>query len=199
MFTGIVEQQGRVVSTHTTDTGARFTIESRLITSDLEVGDSVAVNGTCLTAVTVDRDRSRVAVDLVPETLDRTSLGGITEGASVNLERAMPASGRFDGHVVQGHVDGVGIVATLTRDGDGVRMGIDLPASLLRYVVEKGSVTLDGVSLTVAAVRETGIEIALIPHTLEVTTLGSRMTGDRINVEVDILAKYVERLMELRT
>lgn len=199
MFTGIVEQQGRVVSTDTSDTGARFTIESRLITSDLEVGDSVAVNGTCLTAVTVDRDRSRFAVDLVPETLDRTSLGAITEGASVNLERAMPASGRFDGHVVQGHVDGVGIVAKLTRDGDGVRMGIDLPPDLLRYVVEKGSITLDGVSLTVAAVRETGIEIALIPHTLEVTTLGSRVTGDRINVEVDILAKYVERLMELPT
>ena len=199
MFTGIVEQQGRVVSADTSDTGARFTIESRLITSDLEVGDSVAVNGTCLTAVTVDRDRFRFAVDLVPETLDRTSLGAITEGASVNLERAMPASGRFDGHVVQGHVDGVGIVATLTRDGEGVRMGIDLPPSLLRYVVEKGSITLDGVSLTVAAVGETGIEIALIPHTLEVTTLGSRATGDRINVEVDILAKYVERLMELRT
>ncbi len=199
MFTGIVEQQGRVVSADTSDTGARFTIESRLITSDLEVGDSVAVNGTCLTAVTVDRDRFRFAVDLVPETLDRTSLGAITEGASVNLERAMPASGRFDGHVVQGHVDGVGIVATLTRDGEGVRMGIDLPPSLLRYVVDKGSITLDGVSLTVAAVGETGIEIALIPHTLEVTTLGSRATGDRINVEVDILAKYVERLMELRT
>ncbi len=199
MFTGIVEQQGRVVSADTSDTGARFTIESRLITSDLEVGDSVAVNGTCLTAVSVDRGHSRFAVDLVPETLDRTSLGAITEGASVNLERAMPASGRFDGHVVQGHVDGVGIVTTLTRDDDGVRMGIDLPPTLLRYVVEKGSITLDGVSLTVAAVRDTGIEVALIPHTLEVTTLGSRAAGDRINIEVDILAKYVERLMELRT
>ena len=199
MFTGIVEQIGRVVSAEIGEGGGRFTIESALISSDLRVGDSISVNGTCLTAVTVDQITNRFSVDVVLETLDRTSLGDVGEGSAVNLERAMPASGRFDGHVVQGHVDGVGIVSSVVPEGDGRRMGIEFPESLLPYVVEKGSVTLDGVSLTVAALTRTGVEVALIPHTLEVTTLGSRTAGDRPNVEGDILAKYVERLMEMRS
>jgi riboflavin synthase len=195
MFTGIVEELGTVVDANVTDRGARFTINGPLVTTDLDIGDSIAVNGTCLTAVAIDHET--FDVELVVETLDRTSLGAVVVGSLVNLERAMPASGRFDGHVVQGHVDGVGTVTAVEPEGNGKRIGIDLDESLLKYVVEKGSITLDGVSLTVAALTDRGIEVALIPHTLEVTTLGTRRPGDRVNVEVDILAKYVERLMEM--
>lgn len=197
MFTGIVEELGTVTEADVTDSGARFTIRGPRVTSDLDIGDSIAINGTCLTAVAITGDT--FDVELVVETLNRTSLGRVTTGSGVNLERAMPASGRFDGHVVQGHIDGVGTVAAVVPEGNGKRIGIDLDVSLLKYVVEKGSITLDGVSLTVASLTDTGVEVALIPHTLEVTTLGTRQVGDQVNVEVDILAKYVERLMEMRS
>lgn len=197
MFTGIVEELGSVSAAEEAAGGRRMRIRGPVTVSDLAIGDSIAVNGTCLTAVAVDEDSFEV--EMVRETLDRTALGGLEVGSGVNLERAMPASGRFDGHIVQGHVDGVGTVAEVTPEGLGRRLAIEVPAALLGYIVEKGSITVDGVSLTVAAVTGTRVEIALIPHTLEVTTLGGRRVGDRVNLEADILAKYVERLMENRS
>lgn len=196
MFTGIVEEMGRVSGLLPGGEGVRMEIEGPLVSESLQAGDSVAVNGVCLTVVA--RTPTGFASDVVKETLDRTNLGGLRAGSPVDLERPMPASGRFDGHIVQGHVDGVGRVEQLIPEGDSVRMVISLPAHLDRYVVEKGSVTIDGVSLTVAGFAEKGFEVALIPHTLAVTVLGQRHPGDRVNVEVDVIAKYVERLLEER-
>lgn len=197
MFTGIVEARGTVTGIVELDGGRRLEIESGEVTRDLQPGASVAVNGTCLTAVGIDPPRFRV--ELVTETLNRTNLGEVREGDLLDLERAMPANGRFDGHVVQGHVDGVGTVEKVVPEGEGRRMTISVPEDLRRYTVEKGSITIDGVSLTIAAMTSDGIEIALIPHTLEVTVLGERSAGDRVNLEVDILAKYVERLLASNT
>lgn len=196
MFTGIIESVGKVTDADGDGQGKRFTFESSLITSDLQVGDSVAVNGVCLTAVSVDENR--FDVEAVIETLGRTNLGKVEIGDGVNLERAMPASGRFDGHVVQGHIDGIGVLDRIEPEGDGERWSISTRPEILRYIVEKGSVTVNGVSLTVASVDETGFQVALIPHTLEVTTFGAAAEGDAVNLEVDILAKYVERLLEAR-
>jgi riboflavin synthase len=198
MFTGIVEEMGTVTGAETTEGGKTHEdpgsahrhrpLGGRLHRSQRHLPDRGLRRGG---AGTFD-------VELVLETLDRTSLGSVGIGSMVNLERAMPASGRFDGHIVQGHVDGVGVVVTDEPEGMGRRLGIDLPDTLVRYVVEKGSITVDGVSLTVAALHGHRAEIALIPHTLQVTNLGSKTPGDRVNLEVDILAKYVERLMETR-
>lgn len=196
MFTGIVEEMGRVTRTLPVDQGVRIEIDGPLVSDGLQVGDSVAVNGVCLTVVA--RTPVGFASDVVKETLDRTNLGGLQPGSPVDLERPMPATGRFDGHIVQGHVDGVGRVERLIPEGEGVRMAFSLPADLRRYVVEKGSVTVDGVSLTVAGLLEQGCEVALIPHTLAVTVLGQRRPGDQVNLEVDVIAKYVERLLEER-
>ena len=196
MFTGIIETVGTVTAIEGGPDGKRFTIESDLVTSDLDVGDSVSVNGVCLTATTIAAQR--FTVDTIVETLDRTNLGSVEAGDGVNLERAMPASGRFDGHIVQGHVDGTGVIADIEPEGNGQRWTITAPDPLLRYVVEKGSITVNGVSLTVAGVTGGAFEIALIPHTLDVTTFGAASTGDAVNLEVDILAKYVERLLEAR-
>jgi len=196
MFTGIVEHLGAVVATDDVDRGRILRIDAGPIAGGVTVGDSIAVNGVCLTAV--DVDEPQIAFQVVGETLDRTGLGRLAAGDPANLERPMPASGRFDGHIVQGHVDGVGRVRSSSPDGEGRRMWVDLPEELLRYIVEKGSITLDGVSLTVADVDESGLEVALIPHTLSVTTLGRREPGDALNVEVDVLAKYVERLLGAR-
>ncbi len=198
MFTGIIETIGTVTAADGGPDGRRFTFESELVTSDLEVGDSVAVNGVCLTATEIEG--SRFSVEAVIETLDRTNLGHLGVGDGVNLERAMSASGRFDGHIVQGHIDGTGVITRIEPEGEGRRWTIEAPARLLPYVVEKGSITVNGVSLTVAALSDpTSFQIALIPHTLEVTTFGSASVGDAVNLEVDILAKYVERLLEART
>jgi riboflavin synthase len=196
MFTGIVETTGVVTSVDDVDGGRHLQIEAPDIASTMSVGDSVAVQGACLTATAITE--RGFSLDLVSETLRRTSLGAITAGARVNLERAMPASGRFDGHIVQGHVDGVGTVRAISREGEGSRLSIAVGDGLMRYIVEKGSITIDGVSLTVAQVDATGFEIALIPHTLAVTTLGALEVSSPVNLEVDILAKYVERLMEKR-
>jgi riboflavin synthase len=143
----------------------------------------------------VETDSDRVTVDVIPETLSRTNLGDLRPDSSVNLERPMPADGRFDGHIVQGHVDGVGVVSAISEDGGGVVMSVEVAPDLLRYLVGKGSVTIDGVSLTVAGLTDTGFTVALIPHTLEITTLGLRKQGDEVNLEMDVLAKYVERLL----
>lgn len=193
MFTGIVEQLGAVVGVDDLPDGRRLRL-SVDGWDGLPVGASVSVNGVCLTAL---EGVGGVEFDVVPETLKRTNLGSLSPGDRVNLERAMPASGRFDGHVVQGHVDATGTVSSVRRDHDGVVMIIEADDEVLRYVVEKGSITVDGVSLTVAGLSEGAFSVALIPHTLEVTTLGLRKAGDTVNLEVDVLAKYVERLLEV--
>lgn len=193
MFTGIVEERGTVVS-RTGEGIVTLVIDAPDVSSGLGIGASIAVNGVCLTATGVE-DRS-FAVDIVAETLARTSLGGLVPGERVNLERALLAGGRFDGHIVQGHVDGVGTIERITDDPGGRRMFVAVPPDLSRYLVVKGSVTVDGVSLTVAGLTPDGFEVALIPHTLAVTTLGERRVGDLVDLEVDILAKYVERLRE---
>lgn len=197
MFTGIVEHLGTAVSVIEVDRGRRLVVDAGPIASGVAEGDSVAVNGACLTVTWVSG--SRVGFDAMGETLDRTTVGDIVAGDSVNLERPMAASGRFDGHIVQGHVDGVGVVRSVVTDGvDSRRMWVDTPGSLVRYVVEKGSITVDGTSLTVSDLDDEGFEVALIPHTLAVTTLGARHVGDRVNLEVDVLAKYVERLLDAK-
>ncbi len=191
MFTGIVEELGAVRAV----AGHRFTVACRAVLGDTQVGSSIAVNGVCLTVV--DRTDSTLAFDVTDETLGRSSLGRLRPGDGVNLERPVSLAARLGGHLVQGHVDGVGMVAATDPDGSGgLTLRIELPASLRRYVVEKGSIAVDGVSLTIASVHEDGVSIAVIPHTREVTTLGSIHPGDPVNVEADLLAKYVERLME---
>ncbi len=196
MFTGIVTELGRIAAVEPVAAGRRLVIEAKQTRDGLEIGDSVAVNGACLTATRLRPDG--FAVEAVQETLDRTNLGSLERGDPVDLERPVPVTGRLDGHIVQGHVDGAGTVEWVKPEGDARRMRVALPEGLTRYVVEKGSITVDGVSLTVTAADAAGFEVALIPHTLEVTVLGRRDPGDRVNVEVDVLAKYIERLLEAR-
>ena len=193
MFTGIVERVGEILSVTETETGRRLVVSSAGMDAP-NLGASISVNGVCLTAL--DPQNGRFSLDVVPETLSRTNLGELEAGETVNLERAMSAEGRFDGHLVQGHVDGTGSIEEVVRDTDGsVTMTIVSAQEILRYVVEKGSITVDGVSLTVAGLTDDSFSVALIPHTLEVTTLGLRKSGDVVNLEVDILAKYIERLI----
>jgi riboflavin synthase len=197
MFTGIVEALGIVRSLSSGDEGRRLAIEAQQIAADLVVGASIAVNGVCLTAVAVADDGFEA--DVVSETLRRTNLGALLSGDRVNLERPLRAEGRFDGHMVQGHVDAYGAVTKVTAEGEGRRMSVDVAPKYQHYLAEKGSIAIDGVSMTVAAVTDTGFEIALIPHTLKVTTLGLRRPGDQVNLEFDVLAKYLERLLENRS
>jgi riboflavin synthase len=192
MFTGLVEEGGVVARVEPRGEGARLVIGARVVLEGLAVGDSVAVNGACLTAVEVSADG--FAVDAVAETLRRTSLGGAAPGDRVNLERPMRLGDRLDGHLVQGHVDGLGTVRAARPEGGSTILEISAPAHLLRYVVEKGSITVDGVSLTVAQRLPDAFTVALIPHTMAVTTLGPRAVGRPVNLEVDVLAKYVEAL-----
>lgn len=191
MFTGIVEELGRVVSRE----GARIVVRCPIAAWDAAIGDSVSIDGVCLTVVALDGDRA--SFDISPETFDRTSLGTLRADDPVNVERPATLASRLGGHLVQGHVDGVARVTSLRPDSDGgARLSVRLPTHLLRFVVEKGSITLDGVSLTVAALHGDEIDVALIPHTLVVTTLGTIDTGDLLNVEVDVVAKYVVKNME---
>jgi riboflavin synthase len=196
MFTGLVAELGQVTSVETLDDGARLTIRTGLA-GELGAGDSVAVNGVCLTAIT--HGLESFAADVVPETLRRSTLGDLAAGSPVNLELPLRATDRLGGHIVQGHVDGVATVAAADPEGDGRRVALTLPDGLLRYVVEKGSIALDGVSLTVAELLPDGLAVALIPETLARTTLGEAAPGRRINVEVDVLAKHVERLVQAST
>jgi riboflavin synthase len=186
MFTGIVEERGRVRALE----GGRLVVECRAVLGDTAVGDSVAVNGVCLTVVEAAPDS--LSFDLAPETLSRTTLSRVRPGDPVNLERPLTLASRLGGHLVQGHVDGVGTVRSFAGNGDGARLGIEVPEGLRPYLVEKGSVAVDGVSLTVASADGEGFEVALVPHTLEATTLGERRPGDPVNLEADVLAKYVE-------
>lgn len=196
MFTGIVDRVGEVTSIETTAKGRRIALRGEEL-GRLAIGASIAVNGVCLTAV--DPDGDTVKLDVIPETLSRTNLGTLESGSKVNLELPMAANGRFDGHIVQGHVDGVGTITAIRSSADGsVVMEVGVSPEMLRYLVEKGSVTIDGVSLTVASIGDGSFSVALIPHTLEVTTLGLRTEGDTVNLELDVLAKYVERLLDKR-
>ncbi|MGZ8630743.1 MAG: riboflavin synthase [Actinomycetota bacterium] len=190
MFTGIVEEMGAVRSLH----DRRLVVGCQIVTADSTIGSSVAVNGICLTVV--ECGQGHVAFDLSEETISRTALRRLEPGSPVNLERPVTLAARLGGHVVQGHVDGVGeVVATTPESGGGVRLRARVPSGLRRYTIEKGSITLDGVSLTVADLHDDGVTVALIPHTLAVTTLGRVGPGDPVNLEVDMIAKYLERLL----
>ena len=190
MFTGIVEEVGVVAKI--TDNG--MTVLATKVTEDLKLGDSIAVNGTCLTAVSFDR--TEFSVDLSPETVRRTSLGRLSVGGPVNLERALLASDRMGGHIVQGHVDGTGRITSTKRDGDSTIFRIRVPKRLNRYIVEKGFVAVDGISLTVVKIGASSFTLAVIPYTLKNTNLAALSVGDRVNLEADILAKYVESLLD---
>ena len=196
MFTGIVREVGRVVRVEGGDDGLSIQVEAPRTAEGLSVGDSVSVAGVCLTAETVDHGAIRFHA--VPETLARTTLARLAPGDQVNLEPALRAGEPLGGHIVQGHVDDVGTVASLEREGDGARLEIGAAESIVRYCVEKGSITVDGVSLTVAGVDGATFSIALVPHTLAATTLGRLQPGAPVNLEVDVLAKYVERMLDRR-
>ena len=193
MFTGIVREVGRVESVDGGDEGVALVVEGAVSAAKVEVGGSVSIDGVCLTVESVDG--AHMAFHAVPETLRRSSLGRLGPGSRVNLEPALLAGEPLGGHYVQGHVDGVGTVRAVEPEGDGARVTISAPPALLRYCVEKGSITVDGVSLTVAALDGDGFAVALIPHTLAATTLGELLLGRQVNLEVDVLAKYVERLL----
>jgi riboflavin synthase len=193
VFTGIVQEQGRVAGVVRDGGGLRLRIEAALA-RDLGAGDSVAVSGVCLTAV--DPGETSFTADLSPETVSRSSLGGLAEGDPVNLELPLLPTDRLGGHIVQGHVDGVGTIEAISDDGPTRYVRILAPAELLRYVVEKGSVTVDGVSLTVTDVDDTGFAVSLIPETLARTTLGTGSPGRPVNLEVDVIAKHLEKLLQ---
>ena len=193
MFTGLVRERGRVVSVDGDDGGVRLRVHAPATAEAAATGDSVSIDGCCLTVTAVEN--GELAFDAVPETLRRSSLGGLEAGAEVNLEPALRAGEPLGGHYVQGHVDGVGRVRSVTAEGEGVRLWLDAPPELLHYCVEKGSIAVQGVSLTIAELDEEGFAVALVPHTLAETTLGSLEPGAQVNLEADVLAKYVERLV----
>jgi riboflavin synthase len=189
MFTGLVREVGTVASME----DGRLVVDAPATAQGVQLGDSIAIDGVCLTVVACDD--SSLSFDAVPETLARTALGTLDQGSRVNLEPALRAGDALGGHYVQGHVDGVGAVRSVEPEGEGNRVRFDAPAELLKYIVEKGSIAVQGTSLTVAAVDETGFEVALIPHTLQETTLGELEPEQPVNLETDVLAKYVEKLL----
>lgn len=193
MFTGIVEELGTIRAVRRGAASAVLSIGAAEVLSDLKIGDSVAVNGVCLTVTSLDD--GGFTADVMHETLGRSSLGALAPGGRVNLERAMPANGRFGGHIVSGHIDGTGKVASVRPDDNALWYTIYAAPELLRCIVEKGSITIDGISLTVAAVDDTSFSVSLIPHTAAVTTLGKKRAGDTVNLETDIIGKYVEKLL----
>jgi riboflavin synthase len=188
MFTGIVEEVGKVSAA----APGELVITARTVMPTMELGGSVSVNGTCLTATAINRDSFTVGI--VPETVRRTNLGSLVPGDPVNLERPLRADGRLDGHIVQGHVDGTGTIADISEDGEALMVRVDAPSSLTRYVVEKGFIAVDGVSLTVVHCDDNGFSVTLIPYSRDHTVFGVREVGNAVNIEIDILAKYVERL-----
>jgi len=197
MFTGIVEEMGAVTAMDKTLAGMRMTILASAVMSDLKIGDSVSVNGTCLTVVTKgERDFS---VEISPETLAVTTFGHLTAGAPVNLERAMKLNERIGGHLVAGHVDGVGTIRSRHQEGNAIFFTIEAPPEILRYCVVKGSITVDGISLTINEVADHSFSVAIIPHTAKVTTLGLKQVDDPVNLETDLIGKYVERLLQERS
>jgi riboflavin synthase len=196
MFTGIIEELGSIASVQRHDAGVSLVVAAGLVTSDIALGDSIAVNGVCLTAV--DISANSFSADVSPETLDRTTLGSLDTGSPVNLERPVTLATRLGGHMVQGHVDGRGKFMSATKEGDFWTVRIAFPAELAKYLVYKGSITVEGISLTIAALADDHFDIAVIPKTWEVTNLSSLKPGDSVNLEVDVIAKYVERLMAAR-
>ena len=194
MFTGIVEHIGRIGEVEKQSDLTRFRIDLGPIGNGVKLGDSVAVAGACLTVAAIEE--GLFAFEAIPETLEKTRLGGFVTGDAVNLERAMSSAGRFDGHMVQGHVDGVGRVRRFDREDHEALLHIECDSGLAMQLVDKGSVTIDGVSLTVVRVVEDGFHVALIPHTLEVTTLSNLSTGDAVNLEVDVFGKYVKQYLD---
>lgn len=201
MFTGLIEEVGTLRAVRRGAHSAVLSIGAETVLSGLKTGDSVAVNGVCLTVTA--QDSGGFTADVMHETLNRSSLGALAPGSPVNLERAMAADGRFGGHIVAGHVDGVGTIAAIEQDDNAIWFTITAPEQVLRYVVEKGSIAIDGISLTVARVEPDRFAVSVIPHTAAVTLLGRRRAGDRVNLESDIIGKYVERLLrpapELKT
>ena len=193
MFTGLIEEVGALRAVRRGAHSSVLSIGARAILEDLMVGDSVAVNGVCLTATEVDA--GGFTADVMHETLRRSSLAALTPGSPVNLERAMAAGGRFGGHIVSGHIDGTGTVTARRRDDNAVWYTVAAPPSLLRYIVEKGSIAIDGISLTVAEVTERDFSVSVIPHTAAVTILGGKGPGDVVNLETDVIGKYVEKLL----
>ncbi|BBY66582.1 riboflavin synthase [Mycolicibacterium helvum] len=198
MFTGIVEELGEVVGKDELADAARFVISGPVVTTDARHGDSIAVNGVCLTVVDVLPD-GQFSADVMAETLNRSSLAAVGVGSAVNLERAAAVNSRLGGHIVQGHVDGTGRVVSRTPSEHWEVVRVSLPPELSRYVVEKGSITVDGISLTVSGLGDDWFEVSLIPTTLALTTLGRAAVGTPVNLEVDVIAKYVERLLQQRT
>ena len=193
MFTGIIEEIGTVRSVQNGAASSVLTVSASVVLEDVKLGDSIAVNGTCLTVCRTDG--TGFSADVMPETMRRTNLGRLRPGSAVNLERAMPANGRFGGHIVSGHIDGTGTVRKLRREDNAVWVTIAAEPSVLRYLIEKGSVAIDGISLTVVRVTRQDFSVSVIPHTAKETTLLSRRPGDAVNLECDILAKYTEKLL----
>lgn len=196
MFTGIIEELGHVSAIEPQGDAMRLTIEGPMVVSDVKRGDSIAVSGTCLTAI--EFDQHSFTADVMQETLNKTALGSLKVGDPVNLERAMTAATRFGGHVVQGHVDGVGEIIGREKSEHWEWLRVRIPVELMKYIVLKGSITIDGVSLTVNEVGNDHIGLSLIPETLALTTLGRKQAGDKVNVEADVMAKHIERLLEAR-
>ncbi len=194
MFTGIIEEVGELAAIKRGARSAVLTIRGEKVLEDAKVGDSIAVNGVCLT-VTAILDGRTYTVDVMAETLDRSSLGTLKKGSPVNLERAMPANGRFGGHIVSGHIDGTGTVAEIKKDDNAVWYTVKAPANVLKYVVEKGSIAIDGISLTVAYVDASVFKVSIIPHTIAETNLATKKIGSQVNLECDIIGKYVEKLL----
>ncbi len=193
MFTGIIEEMGTIRAVRRYAHSSALFICAEQILSDLKIGDSVAVNGVCLTATGKTADS--FTADVMHETLDRSTLGALTAGDRVNLERAMAANDRFGGHIVSGHIDGTGRVAGIRRDDIALWYTVEVPPGLLRFMVEKGSIAMDGVSLTVAAITETGFSVSVIPHTAAATIISEKKAGDYVNLETDLIGKYVEKLL----
>ena len=196
MFTGIVEELGTVASITTNQGGARLVVSATTVLDDVAMGASIAVNGCCLTVVEFDEARTWWAADAVTETLECTNIGDLNVGDAVNLERPVRLQDRLGGHLVQGHVDATGTIQSKTPNADGsMTLRVEAPTYIMRYVVEKGSITIDGISLTVVDALDAAFTIAVIPHTQDVTTLGPKPVGARVNLEVDVVAKYIERLL----
>lgn len=197
MFTGIVETVGSVKSIRRKDKAIELFIDSALICEDLKLGDSISVNGVCLTATSITKPQ--FSVDVIHETIRSSSLNKLTSNSKVNLERAMPMNGRFGGHIVSGHVDGVGTIRKILNDGNSIIYTIEAPENVMRYTIEKGSITIDGISLTVASVSERSFQVAIIPFTASETTLSLRKVGDTVNLESDLVGKFIEKMVNNTT
>lgn len=195
MFTGIIVELGKVHEIKNLRNGARLTVHSEKVITDAKIGDSVSVNGVCLTVTDIDRSKGLLSFDLSFETLDKTNLGELRRGSSVNLEPALTLNTRLGGHLVSGHVEGVGTIKKIENRGDYIKFEIEAPKNVLKYCIKKGSIAVDGISLTIVDLLPSSFTVVVIPHTAEVTTIGQKRVGDRVNLESDLIAKYVEKFV----